>query len=163
MCAYRYKRGLLTREALDAILLTQGLALTVCIDLGDNDLALGVFKRICELFILGREVFAVTAIRARHYTEHSSIVGYYTTYHQGAKLKSHEFKFRRLNSYDTYNSTSAGTPFPIVLSQVDGTERSLTFVRVSGPECARTSAPRPRVKKKEVTFMVSGEKVRSVL
>lgn len=90
-------------------------------------------------------------------------MGHYTTHHQGAKLKSRELEYRNADSHDTYNSTSAGAPFPIVLSHLDGAERSLTFVEVSWPECAKASAPRPRVKKKEVTFMVSKEKVRSVL
>lgn len=83
-------------------------------------------------------------------------MGYYVTHHQGAKLKLHELKFRRINAHDTHNSTSAGAPFPIVLSHADWAETSLTFVRVSGLECARASAPRPRVDKRKVTFMVSG-------
>jgi len=116
---HRYKRSVLTRKARHAILLTQGLALTVRIDLGDSNFVFGVSKRIREFFVLGCEVFAVTAIRARHYTEQLCIMGYYATYHQGAKLKWYEFRFRGVNSHRTYNSTSAGTPFPIVLSQLD--------------------------------------------
>jgi len=116
---HRCKRSLLTRKARHAILLAQGFALTVRIDLGDSDFVLSVSKRIREFFILGCEVFAVTAVWARHYTKHSCIMGYYATYHQGAKLKSYEFRFRGVDSHATYNSTSAGTPFPIVLSQLD--------------------------------------------
>jgi len=59
---HRYKRGLLTGKTRHAILLTQGLALTVRIDLGDSNLVFSVSKRIREFFVLGCEVFAVTAI-----------------------------------------------------------------------------------------------------
>ena len=56
--------------------------------------------------------------------------------------------------HDTYNSTSAGIPFPIELSHFDGEDKSKTFEWGSGLPCARASAPSERVKKKEVTFMV---------
>lgn len=63
---------------------------------------------------------------------------------------------QKSRSHNTYNSTSAGIPFPMVLSHLDSADKSRTFERGSCPACARASAPRERVKKKEVTFMVDG-------
>lgn len=51
----------LTGEALHFVLLTQGSALAVGINLGNDNFVLGVLERIREFFILGCEVFAVTA------------------------------------------------------------------------------------------------------
>ena len=50
----------LTGETLHLILLAQGPAVAISINLGNNNFVLGVLKCICELFILGCEGFAVT-------------------------------------------------------------------------------------------------------
>ena len=61
--------GSLTWEARYTILLTQGFALAVSVDLGNNDLVFGVFKCIREQFVIGCEIFAVATTRLRHFTE----------------------------------------------------------------------------------------------
>jgi len=50
--AYERTRRSLTGVAPYAILLTQGFALTVSIDLGNNNFVFGMCKRIREFFIL---------------------------------------------------------------------------------------------------------------
>jgi hypothetical protein len=51
----------LTGEALHLVLLTQGSALAVGIDLGNDNFVLGVLKGVGEFFVLGCEGFTVTA------------------------------------------------------------------------------------------------------
>ena len=79
----------LTWEAADTILLTQGFALAICVDLGDDDLVLGVLERIGELLIYGCEVFAMAA-GAHVVKPNIDRISYGGTYHQGAKLQSYE-------------------------------------------------------------------------
>ena len=81
---HKHTRLALTGEARHPILLTQGFSFAVGINLSNNDLVLDVLERIGEFFILGCEIFAVTA--SAHVITRARIMDYYTTYHQGAKL-----------------------------------------------------------------------------
>lgn len=124
--ATRTETSTRTREASHAVLLTEWTSSTVRINLGDDDLVLCVCEGVRKLLVNWCEVLCAQQHQSGKVGDVARSAGYGTLQcpHHGAKLKHAAAAFSVASHIprvrNTYNSTSAGLPLPIISSKLSG-------------------------------------------